>query len=200
MDTFEDTFTFDIGSSHASDTFHSYAQSQIAAHLTSDDDFDASHDLQDLIDSVVYEDHTLASQASSFEGNASTAQEAIACAAQVPQQTEVHDIASTYVDDCTERPSVELERFSSDTHQRSSFEATWNHLRLSNPAGSTGFGVGVATRCSDSIIAPEQTMLPTYTYRRSISSLGACSDRSSGRDYLSMERPTVRSFYQALKV
>ena len=124
---FEDTFHEGWESCHTSAaptarTFKDSNFSSVESHETNsgeEETIDVPDDLQDLIDSVMTtdEDTTFSalSEVSSFEGNASTAHEAIAMVTEHPSMPEnaMASIASAVrpsIDNETDRPSLDTER------------------------------------------------------------------------------------------
>jgi hypothetical protein len=132
------------------------------------------------------------SEVSSFEGNASTAHEAIAMVTEHPSMPDnaMAHIASAFrpsIDNETERPSLDTERPSFDETERPSLDSR----RPSIDSGRSSFDDGeeqFRSALADVTIEPEKSF---YRHRRNVSSAGGASNRSSLRDYLSMERPGV---------
>lgn len=166
---------------------------------------DVPDDLRDLIDGVMTlssalsggpeEQHqrtTTLSIASSFEGSASTAHDAImysAHCASVPFEP----VMRSSLDDGTERPSIDTQRpplddgtqrpFSDGSSGRPSLDSR----RSSSDCGEDEFRSALA---NVSGIERERSYYKSF-HRRKVSSVGAASARSSLRDYLAMERPGV---------
>ena len=212
LDDFEDTFRYERDSTHtsAAPTMHTtFTGSVVSSALhevtsasdSSNEGSDVPDDLQDLIDGVMTLSSHLSSDdglavreertntlsiASSFEGAASTAQQAI--------KLQNYVIRSS-LDDGTERPSLDTERPSLDEGtQRPSFDSSpgrpsFNSGRSSFDYGEEEFRSALANMTA---VEPEKSYYKGY-HRRNVSSVGAASARSSLRDYLAMERPGVSS-------
>ena len=237
LDDFEDTFRYEHDSSHtsAAPTTHTgFTGSVVSSTLHeatsgSGSSSEGSHvpdDLQDLIDGVMTLSSTLSNEtesdfadkeqrtntlsiASSFEGSASTAQEAIIFSSlqqQNPSSSQVFEpFVRTSLDDGTERPSLDTERPSFDEEgegtQRASFDNSPG--RPSFDSGRSSFDYGEeefrSALANVTAMEPERSYYRSF-HRRNVSSVGAASARSSLRDYLAMERPGVSCSHQDISL
>jgi hypothetical protein len=230
LDAFEDTFAYDISSIRTSvigdsRTFwHSYFGSPAPpSRVVSPKkvDRDIPDDLQDLIEGVVQLNEVLRvaddlerasmrpiSGVSSFEGQASTAQDAIKIRADraqlaqlVPQIVQPDDAiewdTQPHFDMVTARPSAENERphsfaYTTDS-ARSSMDGFDSHpvpAEVEGPRPSFDSG-----RSSFDEPADEHPYESRPQARKYLSSCSGVSNRSSLRDYLAMERPGVSRLF-----
>lgn len=114
------------------------------------------------------------SDVSSFEGNATNAHDIIARSFLEKQ----HCLPAFGVAVGEERPSIDTERPSMESTERPSLESARPSSELDSSRDSIDLGDGYSY----------------FGHRRSINSFGGASNRSSLRDYLSMERPAVSKF------
>ncbi|KAK9895296.1 hypothetical protein P389DRAFT_211905 [Cystobasidium minutum MCA 4210] len=222
LESFEDTFAYDVASintSMAPGTKHSYFASPAPPSRTlsprkAGDEI--PDDLQDLIDGAVQLDEVLRVSAeghskidrpifgaSSFEGHASTAQEAIqamdAYGSNIPQIVETATATFEWV----AAPTIQIEnegirRASSDIERRDSFAYSTSSTRSSmdgfndQPIYEDGAGPRPSFdsgRSSFDEPLDERSYQLSAKQQKYLSSCSGVSNRSSLRDYLAMERP-----------
>ena len=182
-------------SSHASATSAVVSHNNATSQPNSDGESEATDDLQDLIDSVLYDPDdcdTRLSEASSFEGDASTAQEALAIASALHSKSLRDGITGPlHTGENFERTSLDSARSSLEGTERPSFEsARTSSERDSARTSMDPDRIGIP-RYSYSGMASNEERPAYHIHKRRTSSMDGGSNRSSLRDYLSMERPTV---------
>lgn len=226
MESFEDTFAYDaasINTSIAPGTKQSYFASpaQVSRKPTPRKQAEEiPDDLQDLIDGVILldevlrmteEGHTVSdrplSGVSSFEGNATTAQDALKALAATSNESATDTFNTALATfEWVAAPSirVEAESMPSDHDKRDSISFSTNssrssmegfndheslHLDGSEPRPSFDSG-----RSSFDEPLEDASFRQGSKHQRYLSSRSGVSNRSSLRDYLAMERPGVGLF------
>lgn len=222
LESFEDTFAYDVASintSIAPGTKHSYFASPAPpsrTFLPRKQEDEIPDDLQDLIDGVVQLNEVLrvssgefhkpdrpVSGVSSFEGNVTTAQDALRIVAENAHLGPNNADPAMATFEWVAAPSihVENERISSDLDRRDSFSYSTSSARSSidgfyhdqlvnlEPNGPRpSFDSG---RSSFDESVEDRSYHERPKQQKYLSSCSGVSNRSSLRDYLAMERPGV---------